>query len=119
MANRPNAGPDAAAVARAFQMANGLPTSERVRLRVGVLSADGTMIATGTLRGFEQAGFLRDQLHIIGFAEFVPPHPTDALGCDLLLKHVQGVEGQAPDLLRPERSLWPPPPRPRGTPRPT
>jgi hypothetical protein len=119
MANRPNAGPDAAAVARAFQMATGLPTSERVRLRVGVLSGDGTMIASGVLRGFEQAGFLRDQLQIVGFAEFVPSRPADTLGCDLLLKHVRDTEGQPPDLLRPEGSLWPPPHRPRGTPRPT
>jgi len=119
MANRPHAGPDAAAVARAFQMATGLPTSERVQLRVGVLSADGTMIATGILRGFEQAGFLRDQLQIVGFAEFVPPRAIDLLGCDLLLKQIHDPDGQAPDLLRPEGSLWPPPHRPRGTPRPT
>jgi hypothetical protein len=114
MPNRANAGPDAAAVARAFQMANGLPTSERVRLRVGVLSADGAMIATGTLRGFEQAAFLRDQLQIVGFAEFVPPRALDALGCDLLLKHVRNPDGQPADLLRPEGSLWPPPQRTRG-----
>jgi hypothetical protein len=115
MATRSNANPDIAAVQRAFQMACGLPTHERVRLRVGVLSADGLMISTGTLRGFEQAGFLRDQLQLLGFAEYVPPRAVDALGCDLLLKHVPEEGGAPPDLLRPGGALWPPA-RSRGNP---
>lgn len=89
-------------------MACGLPTHERVRLRVGVLSADGLMISTGTLRGFEQVGFLRDQLQLLGFAEYVPPRPLDAMGCDILLRHVPDASGHAPDLLRSAGALWPP-----------
>lgn len=108
MAGRSKLLPDVAGVQRAFQMANGLPTHDRARLRVGVLSADGLMISSGTLRGVEQAGFLRDQLKLLGFAEYVPPRPVDAMGCDILLKHVPQESAPAPDLLRSAGALWPP-----------
>jgi hypothetical protein len=108
MAGRSKTIPDIAAVQRAFQMANGLPTHDRARLRVGVLAADGLMISTGMLRGFEQVGFLRDQLRLLGFAEYVPPRPMDAMGCDILLKHMPEASGDASDLLRSAGALWPP-----------
>jgi hypothetical protein len=117
VANRIKAGPDIAAVQRAFQMASGLPTHERVRLRVGILSSEGLMLSTGTLRGFEQAGLLRDQLQLLGFVEYVPARQVDAMGCDVLLKHVPDTAAQATDLLRTEEPLWPPV-RGRGNPPP-
>lgn len=100
----------AAGVARAFQMAAQLPTRERVRLRVGVLSADDVMIAGGTLRGFEQAALLRDQLELVGFAEYVPAAGAPTYGCDLLLKEAPSPHRSGSrDLMRnAPRHLWPP-----------
>ena len=42
---------DPAPVARAFQMARQLPTSDPERLRVVVLAADGAVLGAGTLQG--------------------------------------------------------------------
>ncbi|HYE39497.1 MAG TPA: hypothetical protein VEB23_06185 [Ramlibacter sp.] len=100
---------DDAGVARAFQMASHLPSQEHVRLRVGVLSAEGVMIAGGVVRGFEQAGFLRDQLRIIGFDEHLPSRGEPNYGCDLVLKQQPRLrDGVGADLLRRGRPLWPP-----------
>jgi hypothetical protein len=100
---------DDAGVAHAFQMASHLPSRERVRLRIGVLSAEGVMIAGGVVSGFEQAGFLRDQLRIIGFDEHLPARGEPDYGCDLVLKQLpRPHEGASSDLLRRGRLLWPP-----------
>jgi hypothetical protein len=100
---------DDTGVAHAFQMATQLPSHERLRLRIGVLSADGVMVAGGVLRGFEQAAFLRDQLHILGFAEHLPAHGEPDYGCDLVLKQQpRAPESIGRDLLRRARPLWPP-----------
>lgn len=102
-------------VMHAFQMAAHLPSEERVRLRVGVLSAEGLMIAGGVLRGFEQAAFLRDQLQILGFAEHLPTPAEPDYGCDLVLKQQPRSEAMAGGLLRRRGRLWPPA-RPREAP---
>lgn len=100
---------DEAGVTHAFQMASHLPSHERVRLRIGVLSAEGVMIAGGMLRGFEQAGFLRDQLRLLGFDEHVPARGEPDYGCDLMLKQQpRAREAAGADLVRRERPLWPP-----------
>jgi hypothetical protein len=112
---KPQSLPDVAGVERAFQMAAHLPTRERVRLRVGVLSLGGEMIFGGTLRGFEQVCLLRDQLQILGFAEHLVPREQENLGCDLLLKQqVRVDESNTADLLRRSRVAWPPVIRPPG-----
>lgn len=95
-------------VEHAFQMARRLPTRERVRLRVGVLSNDGILIAADTLRGFEQVGLLRDQLQILGFSEYLPSGGAQAWGCDVLLKPAAGDAAFAEDLLRSDSLSWPP-----------
>jgi hypothetical protein len=109
MAARPNT-PDPAAIERAFQMAAHLPTKEKLRLRVGVLSSEGVMLAGGLLRGLEQTSFLRDQLQIVGVFEFVPEPMANSYGCDLLLKQQAAAGGARPDdLLRtPVGAEWPP-----------
>lgn len=100
---------DDAGVAHAFQMATQLPSHERLRLRIGVLSADGVMVAGGVLRGFEQAAFLRDQLQILGFAEHLPERGEPDYGCDLVLKQQpRAPQALGRDLLRRRRPLWPP-----------
>lgn len=106
---KPQSLPDVAGVERAFQMAAHLPTGERIRLRVGVLSLAGEMIFGGTLRGFEQACLLRDQLQILGFAEHRVPRGQEDFGCDLLLKQqVRPDESNSGDLLRRSSVAWPP-----------
>ena len=101
---------DPAAIERAFQMAAHLPTKDRLRLRVGVLSSEGVMLAGGLLRGVEQASFLRDQLQIVGFFEFVPEAVANSYGCDVLLKQQAAPgEGRPEDFLRtPAGAVWPP-----------
>lgn len=81
---------DPAPVARAFQMAMQLPTTDPQRLRVVVLSADGAVLGAGTLQGREQAGLLRDQLRIIGAFEYAPGELAGSFGCDLLLQELTG-----------------------------
>jgi hypothetical protein len=109
MPARPNI-PDPAAIERAFQMAGHLPSKDKLRLRVGVLSSEGVMLAGGELRGLEQAAFLRDQLQIIGFFEFLPEGMANSYGCDLLLKQQAGAGEERPDdfLRTPVGSVWPP-----------
>ena len=107
---------DDAGVTHAVQMAAHLPSEENVRLRVGVLSAEGVMVAGGVLRGFEQAAFLRDQLLILGFTEHVPARDEPDYGCDLVLKQQPRSEAVAGGLLRRGRPLWPPA-RTRANPR--
>jgi len=102
--------PDPAAIERAFQMAAHLPTKDKLRLRVGVLSSDGIMLSGGMLRGFEQAAFLRDQLQIVGYFEYLPESLAPSHGCDLLLKQQAAMSEETPaELLRaPAGSVWPP-----------
>ena len=95
-------------VEHAFQMARGLPTHERVRLRVGVLSGEGLLIASETLRGFEQVAFLRDQLSILGYQEYLPSGGAQPWGCDVLLKRASGDADLGDDLLRSDSLSWPP-----------
>jgi hypothetical protein len=100
---------DDAGVAHAFQMAAHLPSQEKLRLRVGVLSVDGVMVAGGVLHGFAQAGFLRDQLQILGFAEHLPASGEPDYGCDLVLKQQpRPREALTAGLLRRREPLWPP-----------
>lgn len=102
--------PDPAAIERAFQMAAHLPTKDKLRMRVGVLSSEGVMLAGGELRGVEQASFLRDQLQIVGFFEFLPEAMANSYGCDVLLKQQPAVGEERPeDFLRtPAGAVWPP-----------
>jgi hypothetical protein len=88
--------PDPAPVARAFQMALQLPTSDPQALRVVVLAADGGVLGAGTLQGHEQAELLRDQLRIVGSFEYGSGELAVRFGCDLLLQEDPGdEEGQA------------------------
>lgn len=100
-------------VMHAFQMAAHLPSEEHVRLRVGVLSSEGLVIAGGELRGFEQLAFLREQLQIIGFFEHLPAPREPDYGCDLVLKQQARGDALAGGLLRRGGPLWPPAARPR------
>jgi hypothetical protein len=93
---------DPAPIARAFQMAMQLPTSDPQRLRVVVLSADGAVLGAGTLQGREQAGLLRDQLRIVGPFEYAPGEMAGSFGCDLLLQEVPGSEDEETSILRGE-----------------
>jgi hypothetical protein len=99
MAAEPNP-QDAAAIARAFQMAAHLPTREKLRLRAIVLNSEGSVLAAGTLLGHRQAALFRDQLQILG--SFVDRSDTLAAahGCELLLQ-------QQPDEAHPRRALTP------------
>jgi hypothetical protein len=116
MAAQPNT-PDPAAIEHAFQMAAHLPSKDKLRLRVGVLSSEGVMLAGGLLRGQEQAAFLRDQLQIVGLFEFLPEAMANSYGCDLLLKQQTGTgEGRPADLLRSASGAEWPPRKPRRRP---
>ena len=106
--------PDPAPVARAFQMALQLPTSERERLRVVVLSADGGVLGAATLQGREQAELLRDQLRIVGSFDFGPGEMAGRFGCDLVLHEVPGEDEGPTTIRRGEGRPVKVPRRPRG-----
>lgn len=93
--------PDPARVARAFDMAAYLPTEESQELRIHVVSRDGHLLGSGVLRGGEQAGFLRDQLDILGSFELLPAPAAQRRGCDVLLKQAAHDPMRfAPELVR-------------------
>lgn len=99
----------AAGIARAFHMAVLLPSQDRVRLRVRVLSRGGALLAEGDLRGFDQAAFLRDQLQPLGFFEYAPPPERKARARDLVLRQLQGDTSTARLVRKPPPQAWPPP----------
>lgn len=100
--------PDLPAVQRAFQMAASLPTGAERTIRVGVLAADGVLLASETLAGEEQAAFLSDQLKPLHFSEYRSARTARMFGCDLLLKHSPVGAGMPDDLVRSDGTKWPP-----------
>lgn len=75
-------------------MAVHLPTRDRRRLRVQVVSRDGHLLAAGVLHGQEQAAFLHDQLQILGDFDVVPRALAEERGCDVLLREAYVQRGQ-------------------------
>lgn len=94
--------PDPAAVLRAVQMAVHLPTGEAKRLSVQVVDRHGQMLASVTLRGADQAAFLKDMLQNVGAFDMVPAPLAAERGCDVLLQEAyQGGPAEQPsDLVR-------------------
>jgi hypothetical protein len=94
-------------VTKAYVMARHLPSTHRLRLRVGVVHGD-RLVAEGRLDGYRQAAFLSDHLKDLGYEERLLGAADAMFGCDMVFARAQEDEDTDPSFIRVSPTqLWP------------
>jgi hypothetical protein len=94
-------------VTKAYAMARHLPSTHRLRLRVGLVHGD-RLVAEGRLDGYRQATLLADHLKSFGYEERLLGGPDAMFGCDMVFTQPAPQDESDPSFIRatPVR-LWP------------